>query len=420
MPKDKEKRKHKGLYKRGNVWWIRYVGPDGRTRRESSHSSKFKVAQDILVERKNKVREGNEPLPVKRIKNHSFIELADQYMVWAERQRSFGSKKYFIRELVNEFGNCPLRRFNTMIVEEFQTKTIKGGKSPATGNRYLATLKHMFTKAVEWEMVEEEAAKRVQRVKHLEENNRRLRYLSERESQNLIDACNPCLYPKHLKPPNYLMPIVVCALNTGMRKEEILSLEWERNIDLVHGFILLENTKNGERREIPINQTLRDTLQNLIRRLGSPYVFINEEGKRLKEIKRAFHTALRRSGIKSFTFHDLRHTFASQLVMKGADLTTVKELLGHKTLAMTLRYAHLTPEHKAKAVGLLDKPKQKRTAQLLHSGSTNGLTPKSQPIVNKSGAEGDRTPDPLNAIQVRSQLRHSPIYFFAQPEKLTV
>jgi integrase len=409
VPKDKEKRKHKGLYKRGNVWWIRYVGPDGRTRRESSYSSKFKVAQDILVEQKNKVREGNEPLPVKRIKNHSFIELADQYMIWAERQRSFGSKKYFIRELVNQFGNCPLRRFNTMLVEEFQTKTIKAGKSPATANRYLATLKHMFTKAVEWEMVEEEAAKRVQRVKHLEENNRRLRYLSERESQNLIDACNPCLFPKYLKPPNYLMPIVVCALNTGMRKEEILSLQWEKNIDLVHGFILLEITKNGERREIPINQTLRDILQGLTRRLGSPYAFINEEGKRLKEIKRTFHTALRRAGIKDFTFHDLRHTFASQLVMKGADITTVKELLGHKTLAMTLRYAHLAPEHKAKAVGLLDKAQQKRTAQLLHIGSTNGLTPKSQPIVKFGGAEGDRTPDPLNAIQVRSQLRHSPI-----------
>ena len=83
-------------------------------------------------------------------------------------------------------------------------------------------------------------------------------------------------------------------------------------------------------------------------------------------------------------------------------------MLGHKTLAMTLRYAHLAPEHKTKAVELLDKPQQKRNAQLLHSGNTNGLTPKGQPIVNKSGAGGDRTRDLLNAIQARSQLRHSP------------
>ena len=94
--------------------------------------------------------------------------------------------------------------------------------------------------------------------------------------------------------------------------------------------------------------------------------------------------------------------------MKGVDITTVKELLGHKTLAMTLRYAHLAPEHKAKAVELLDQPERKRTAQLLHSGRKNGLTRVSQPIEEKSGAEGIRTPDLLNANQARSQLRHSP------------
>ena len=139
-----------------------------------------------------------------------------------------------------------------------------------------------------------------------------------------------------------------------MRKEEILSLRWDKNVDLTHGFILLEKTKNGKRREIPINQTLRNTLQGLIRHIHSPYVYTNKEGERFKEIKRSFNSALRRSGIKDFTFHDLRHTFASQLVMAGIDLTTIKELLGHKTLAMTLRYAHLAPSHKQKAVEMLD------------------------------------------------------------------
>ncbi len=108
------------------------------------------------------------------------------------------------------------------------------------------------------------------------------------------------------------------------------------------------------RREIPINQTLRETLQKQVRHLHSEYAFVDKEGKRFKEIKRSFKSALRRSGIKDFTFHDLRHTFASQLVMAGIDLTTIKELLGHKTLAMTLRYAHLAPSHKQKAVEMLD------------------------------------------------------------------
>jgi integrase len=211
----------------------------------------------------------------------------------------------------------------------------------------------MFTKAVEWEMVEEESLKRVRRVKLLPENNRRLRYLSKEQCKDLIRACSP-----------HLQPIVITALNTGMRKEEILSLEWEKHIDLKHGFILLDVTKNGERREIPINRTLRDTLKQVVRHISSPYVFVDANGNRYKDIRRSFKSALRKAGIKDFRFHDLRHCFASHLVMAGVDLTTVKELLGHKTLTMTLRYAHLAPSHKVKAVSILEDALGQRSAQL--------------------------------------------------------
>ena len=121
-------------------------------------------------------------------------------------------------------------------------------------------------------------------------------------------------------------------------------------------------TKNGERREIPINATLRETLEELYRgtkerprRIDVPWVFYDPStGKPYKSVKRSFASACRRAKIKDFHFHDLRHTFASHLVMAGVDLTTVKELLGHKTLTMTLRYAHLAPSHKVKAVDILD------------------------------------------------------------------
>jgi integrase len=160
--------------------------------------------------------------------------------------------------LHDKFGNLSLRQFNTMLIEQFQTERIDKGNKPATINRLLATLKHMFTKAVEWDMVEEESLKRIRRVKLLEENNKRLRYLSKKECQELISNCE-----QHLK------PVVITALNTGMRKEEILSLKWEQ-IDFTHGFIHLEVTKNGERRDIPINNTLRATLQSITRRLDVP------------------------------------------------------------------------------------------------------------------------------------------------------
>ncbi len=96
-------------------------------------------------------------------------------------------------------------------------------------------------------------------------------------------------------------------------------------------------------------------MNKLVRRLDVPYVFYNPlTGKPYKDIRVAFHTALKRAKIKDFRFHDLRHTFASHMVMAGVDLSTVKELLGHKTLEMTNRYAHLAPNHKIRAIEVLD------------------------------------------------------------------
>jgi integrase len=248
-----------------------------------------------------------------------------------------------IKQLSDEFGHYPLRRFDTRMVEQFQTERIQKGNKPATVNRLIATIKHMFTKAVDWNMVEEETLKRIRKAKLLEENNRRLRYLNKEERHALINAC-----------PNHLRPIVITALNTGMRKEEILSLKWD-NVDLKNDFILLDITKNGERREIPINRTLHDTLTSIVRRIDIPHVFYDmESSNRYGNIRRSFTTACRKANIRDFHFHDLRHDFASQLVMAGIDITTIKELLGHKTLTMTLRYAHLAPSHKVKAVDILD------------------------------------------------------------------
>lgn len=175
----------RGIYKRGGVYWIRYAGLDGRIIRESSNSGKFKQGQDLLIERKQAIKEGKQP-EIKRIANHTFKELAEGYLKWAERQRSFRSKRLAISQLRNQFDNLPLRHFNTMLLEQFQTERLEKGNKPATINRLLATIKHMFTKAQEWDMVEEATLKRVRKVKLLEENNRRLRYLSKEECQVLI------------------------------------------------------------------------------------------------------------------------------------------------------------------------------------------------------------------------------------------
>lgn len=347
----------RGIYKRGGIYWIRYAGLDGKIIFESSGSKKFKDAEALLIQRKQEVREGKQPI-VKKIPNYLFKDLAERYLLWVNgRQKTAKIKGYIIRQLLDSYSNLQLKDFTTLIVEQLQTNLINRGLKNSSCNKVLNILKHMFTKAVEWEMVSVEVLKRIRAVKLLPDNSKRLRYLSQEECWALINACE-----------GHLKPIVITALSTGMRKSEILKLKW-KNVDLRHGFISLEETKNGERREIPINNTLRSTLQGLPRRLDVPYVFYDPTTtKPYQDIKRSFHTAIKKAGIKDFHFHDLRHTFASHLVMRGVDLTTVSKLLGHKSLTMTLRYAHLAPNHLVKAVGVLDNVFKMNYTKTIQSG----------------------------------------------------
>jgi integrase len=196
----------------------------------------------------------------------------------------------------------------------------------------------------------------------VKENNKRLRFLTEEEIEGLLAEC-----PKHLR------RIVECAVNTGMRRGEILGLKWDQ---IRNGFIYLQKTKTDESREIPVNDALAELFKEIHREQGPGtdhvFTFANGEHKLKGEepvrkrrglapapeailsIKTAFNAALRRAGIRDFKFHDLRHTFASHMVMRGATIKEVQEILGHKTMAVTMRYAHLSQEHKKKAVNLLN------------------------------------------------------------------
>jgi len=150
-----------------------------------------------------------------------------------------------------------------------------------------------------------------------------------------------------------------------MRKGEILGLKWDQ---IKNGMIYLSKTKTDSPRQIPINDIVQGIFNRIKRKFklrlaggkmqNADYVF-TVNGDPVKDIKTAFNAAMKRAEIENFRFHDLRHTFASQLILKGGTLKDVQELLGHKT--MTLRYAHLTQEHKKNAVNLLNSlpaPKQ--------------------------------------------------------------
>tara|TARA_B100001971_G_C18153587_1_gene517244 strand:+ start:51 stop:1190 length:1140 start_codon:yes stop_codon:yes gene_type:complete len=372
-------RKTKGLYKRGKskFYWMCYEA-GGKSYRESTGKTTQKEAEYILACRRKEVEEGILPDATKI--NYKFAELAKEYLKWAERQRSYKDKKRWMRQLVEVFGSRYVKDLNTREIEQWQSRRLKYNK-PSTVNRLLATLKHMVNKGTQWGMASDGALKQVRNVKLLPEDNRRLRFLSVEECQTLIDCCAP-----HLK------PIVTVALHTGMRKSEILGLRWEQ-IDLTHGFILLETSKNGERREIPIDNTLREMFEEMPHSIESIYVFTDRDGNPYKEVKHSFRTALRKAGIHDFRLHDCRHTFASHLVMAGVDLVSVKELLGHKSLAMTMRYSHLSHGHKRRAVNILDKVLSNEQTEnslhtLLHTRAPNTTTSNRKYFDSKVRPEG--------------------------------
>ena len=159
----------------------------------------------------------------------------------------------------------------------------------------------------------------------------------------------------------YLVDKIVLATHTGLRRGSLFHLRWDE-VDLAQRVLRIPRTKNGRPLSVPLNARALQTLQALhdAKTSDSPYVFAHASGRYagdpVRDSKNAFHTALELANIEAFTWHDLRHTFASWLMMRGASLRSVGELLGHQSVKMTLRYAHLSPAYLAAEVGLLDGP----------------------------------------------------------------
>ena len=345
-----------GIYrqKKSNTFWMSKT-VDGILFRQSTGTASKMEARAVFekwaAEIREKTKNGEPVITVKVKREHkankaiTFRELAERYLEFTKRLKSHDRLKSFVNTLTKRFNGKPINDFNLIDLENLQGDILNRGLTVAYANRLVVIAKIMFNKALDWELATEEAVRRVKKVKLLKGENKRLRYLTEEEAERLVECCEP----------SYLRPIVVTALNTGMRKSEIFNLTWDR-VDFRNRVILLDMTKNGERSEIPINDTLYKTLSGLVRNVKTYYVFYNPDTlKKYDNLKRSWATALKKSHILDFRFHDLRHTFASRLVMAGVDLTTVKELLGHKDIKMTLRYSHLSQAHIRDAVSVLDK-----------------------------------------------------------------
>lgn len=236
---------------------------------------------------------------------------------------------------------------------ELMTKTKRDESNaprikPATVNHYLIALSAVFSYA----------RKELNWIRHnpltdvskLDANNSRVRFLDEAERKELLTACqakgrHPLLYP-----------LVLLAISTGMRKGEILGLRW-RDIDLAKGVIRVDESKNGDKRSVPLTgKALEElTAMNKVRRIDTDLVFSRQDGMAAIELKKQWEAAVKAAKLKDFRFHDLRHTAATYLLESGATLPVLSALLGHRTIQMVKRYAHLADNHASEVVGNMTK-----------------------------------------------------------------
>jgi integrase len=326
---------------------------------------------------------GKDPIAERRAAKGSMTFatfVTEHYEPWATAQRKTGAElaTRLRAAFGGTFNHLPVEELSGFHVERWRSGRLKDGTSASTVNRDLNTLRGALSRAVEWGLLRAHPMAKVKASKVdaqpvvrflTAEEDKRLRAAlaardesrrKERESANrwrLERGYEP--WPALGTYTDHITPIILLALNTGMRRGEIFQLRW-RDVDLAAARLVVrgDGAKSGQTRHIPLNTEAAGVLQawqgSLVQD-PARLVFPSPVGDDapLEDIKSAWRLLVKAAKLSDFRFHDCRHTFASRLVQAGVDLNTVRELLGHADLKMTLRYAHLAPEHKAAAVAKL-------------------------------------------------------------------
>jgi len=254
-----------------------------------------------------------------------------------------------LRWWAERVGSLSLADLSPAVIAQLRSELAAGGSisgkplGPATRNRYLEILSHVCTKAKEWGWL---AKNPVLELRMEREPPGRVRYLTDEERHRLLAEAQKSQDER-------LYPLILVALSTGARQDELLSLRWG-DIDLERRVAVLQKTKNRERRALPLHGKALEVLEERlkVRRRDTDLVFWPLEGRPPATGRTsapfpvyAWQKARRDAQIEDFRWHDLRHTSASYLAMSGAMLHELADVLGHKTLAMVKRYAHLTEQH---------------------------------------------------------------------------
>ena len=326
--------------------------------------------------------EHGEPLAVTRDRRGSstpslrqFID--ETYLTWFKAHNKGYAKT--LHTLDNNFDSIMSQRLDAITgrdLESLRTTWLTAGNKPSTVNRKMGTISGVFSRAVDWEYLPSSPLDKIKPLKV--DTKGQVRYLSKEETLNLRNslevrehrAClerdsanqwrserNKVLFSdlKELAFTDHLKPMVLVSLNTGMRRGELFSLTWPM-VNFHNKTITVggDTAKTSETRHIPMNTETFNTLKAWKDQSGeSAFVFPGLEGGRMEDVKSAWLKLLKEACITGFRWHDMRHDFASRLVMAGVPLNTVRDLLGHADIKMTLRYAHLAPGTKAAAVELI-------------------------------------------------------------------
>jgi integrase len=330
-------------------------------------------AHDILSDAR---KHGTPAVAARRTKVEVFADyITNHYEPWVVAETKSG--KATVANIRAQFGELfdtkPLTDITAWQIEKFKARRLKAGIKPATVNRDLDRIRAAMAKAVEWNLLSANPLTTVKRSKVEDED--RIRYLDAAENARLRKAIArrederrqqrargnawAAARGRELRPEwapdeftDHLAPLVLLALNTGLRRGELFGLTWEA-VDVARGQLRVAaaTAKSRRARHVPLNSEARDVIQRLMKHsVAVGLIFRGASGARMTHINRSWAGLVNAAKVANFHFHDCRHHFASQLVMSGADLYVVKELLGHSDFAMTQRYAHLSPEHKAAAV----------------------------------------------------------------------
>ncbi|OZY52405.1 site-specific integrase [Pseudomonas lundensis] len=304
-----------------------------------------------------------------------FIE--DTYMPWFKTHHKGHEKTQ--HTLSKNFEAIMPQRLHAISgrdLEQIRTAWIQAGNKASTVNRKMGSISGVFSRAVEWEYIDTHPLAKLKQLKV--DSKGVVRYLAADETKRLrgaLDArqdemsaeresANTWRTDRHREPlpsllqltfTDHLKPMVLVSLNTGMRRGELFDLKWSAvNFDTKTITVIGATTKTSDTRHIPMNKETIGVLEAWKKQVKkSSYVFPGQDGGRFEDVKSAWLKLLERAQIDGFRWHDMRHDFASRLVMAGVPLNTVRDLLGHADIKMTLRYAHLAPETKAAAVELI-------------------------------------------------------------------